>query len=223
MGLSFAFLCELMIDFFDFFRSNIGGIIVAVMMQQLNKKHPDDYLLAMRILWAPIGMMLICWMFIPESPWHHVRRGDKEKAMRSLRQLYGGVEGYDFEEEFSIIARTIEHEKAMNSEKPSFRDVFRGGNLVSLLEESWGLGLTNVTFVFSDGPLLLSCLVWLLSSVVFRSFLLTPLVSARTTAAKTAKTYEPILTFPHRLLLPRYVKSHRSTRIALKKNDMSLH
>ena len=42
--------------------SNIGGIVVAVMMQQLNQKHPDDYLLAMRILWAPVGLMIIFWV-----------------------------------------------------------------------------------------------------------------------------------------------------------------
>ena len=41
------------------FRSNIGGIIVAIMMQQLNKTRPDDYLLAMRVLWAPIGLMIL--------------------------------------------------------------------------------------------------------------------------------------------------------------------
>jgi SP family general alpha glucoside:H+ symporter-like MFS transporter len=51
---------------------------VSVMMQQLNQKHPDNYLLAMRILWAPIGLMIIFWVFVPESPWFHARRGNKE-------------------------------------------------------------------------------------------------------------------------------------------------
>lgn len=111
--------------------SNIGAIVVAVMMQQLNKKHPDNYLLAMRILWAPIGLMIVFWTFIPESPWYHARRGEKEKAMKCLRQLFGGVEGYDFEEEYGIIARTIQHEQEINQEKPTFADVFRGLNLVS--------------------------------------------------------------------------------------------
>lgn len=123
--------------------SNIGGIIVAVMMQQLNKKHPDNYLLAMRILWAPIGLMIVFWTFIPESPWYHARRGEKEKAMKCLRQLFGGVEGYDFEEEYGIIARTIQHEQTMNQEKPSFADVFRGFNLVSFWD-----GLASSCFAF---------------------------------------------------------------------------
>ncbi|ORY31052.1 general substrate transporter [Naematelia encephala] len=108
--------------------SNVGGIIVAVMMQQLNVKHPDNYLIAMRVLWAPIGLMLLCWVFVPESPWFHARKGNKEGAMKSLKQLYGNVKGYDFEEEYAIIARTIEHERQVLVHKPSYADVFRGTN-----------------------------------------------------------------------------------------------
>lgn len=48
--------------------SNIGALIVSVMMQQLNKKHPDNYLLAMRIIWAPVLLMILCWVMVPESP-----------------------------------------------------------------------------------------------------------------------------------------------------------
>lgn len=103
-------------------------------MQQLNEKHPDDYLIAMRVLWAPIGLMILCWAFIPESPWFHARRGNKEASMKSLKQLYGNVEGYDFEEEYAIIAHTIDHEAVMLEHKPSYADVFRGTNLVSVLQ-----------------------------------------------------------------------------------------
>lgn len=124
-------------------RSNIGGIIVSVMMQQLNQKHPDDYLIAMRILWAPIGLMILCWVFIPESPWFHARRGNRDAALRSLKQLYGNVEGYDFEEEYGIIARTIEHETQMLNNRPRFRNVFQGLNLVCLCRDSSVLALLN--------------------------------------------------------------------------------
>ena len=102
-------------------------------MQQLNQKHPDNYLLAMRILWAPIGAMIIFWFFIPESPWFYARRGEKEKAMKSLRTLFGGVEHYDFEEEYGIIARTIEHERMELVEEPKMIHIFKGLNLVSLV------------------------------------------------------------------------------------------
>lgn len=86
----------------------------------------------MRILWAPIGLMIVCWAFVPETPWHHARRGNKEAAMKSLRQLYGGVEGYNFEEEYNIIALTIEHERMALEKKPSYADVFRGTNRVCI-------------------------------------------------------------------------------------------
>ena len=101
------------------------------MMQQLNEKYPDNYLLAMRILWAPIGLMIVCWVFVPESPWFHARRGDKRKALKAMRQIYGGVKGYDFEEEYGIIARTIEHEREELHNQPRYIDIFRGLNLVS--------------------------------------------------------------------------------------------
>lgn len=109
--------------------SQAGGIIVAVMMQQLNQKYPDNYLLAMRVLWAPIGLMILLWMWVPESPWFHARRGNKEAAMKCMRQLYGGIEGYDFEEEYGIIERAIEHENTVLSEPPKFAHVFKGLNL----------------------------------------------------------------------------------------------
>ena len=101
------------------------------MMQQLNEHYPDNYLLGMRILWAPIGLMILCWIPVPESPWFHARRGNKEKAMRSMRQIYGGVPNYDFEEEYGIITRTIEHEKEVLSAAPRYVDIFKGVNLVS--------------------------------------------------------------------------------------------
>ena len=48
-----------------------------------------------------------------------------------MRQLYGGVEGYDFEEEYGIIERTIEHERDFLEEAPKYVHVFKGLNLVS--------------------------------------------------------------------------------------------
>jgi SP family general alpha glucoside:H+ symporter-like MFS transporter len=70
------------------------------------------------------------WIWIPESPWFHARKGNKQGAMTSLRKLYGNVEGYDFEEEYSIIERTIIHERDILVHKPTYLDCFRGVNRV---------------------------------------------------------------------------------------------
>jgi SP family general alpha glucoside:H+ symporter-like MFS transporter len=102
------------------------------MMQQLNAKHPNDYLIAMRVLWAPIGAMILFWVIVPESPWFHARRGNKEAAMKSIKRLYGNIKDYDYEEEYGIITQTIEHENAMLDNKPQYRDLFRGINKVRI-------------------------------------------------------------------------------------------
>lgn len=111
----------------------MGTILTAIMMQQLNKKHPDDYLLPMRILWAPIGLMIVFWAIVPESPWFYARHGNKEKAMKSMKQLYCSVKNYDYEEEYSIIERTIAHERELLPEAPNTLQVLKGLNLVSPL------------------------------------------------------------------------------------------
>ncbi|KAL1404926.1 hypothetical protein Q8F55_008538 [Vanrija albida] len=155
--------------------SNIGGIIVAVMMQQLNQRHPENYLLAMRILWAPIGLIIVCWAILPESPWYHARRGNKEGALKAMKQLYGGIEGFDYEEEYGIIEHTIAHEREINKGAPKYRDVFKGLNLkrtlsvamLSACQQLAGLAIisTYSTYFFSLagledpflGTLILSC------------------------------------------------------------------
>jgi MFS transporter, SP family, general alpha glucoside:H+ symporter len=134
--------------------SNIGSIIISVMTQQLNQKHPENYLLAMRILWAPIALMIVCWVFVPDSPWFHVRHVNKEKAIKAMKQLYGGVggvEGYDFEEEYGIIARTIEYEKELLQNELRYVDIFKGVNLkrtltvllISVAAQFGGLAVIN--------------------------------------------------------------------------------
>lgn len=50
--------------------------------------------------------------------------------MKSLKLLYGNVEGYDFEQEYSIIEKTISHERELLDEAPKLTHVFKGLNLV---------------------------------------------------------------------------------------------
>jgi hypothetical protein len=114
------------------------------MVQQINKKLPNDYILAVRILWAPVGLMILCWVFVPESPWHLARRGEKEKALKSMRQLYGNVDGYDFEEEYNIIAQTIKQEKETLEDEPKFLHLVKGANLVCVFEYCRGKNWANL-------------------------------------------------------------------------------
>jgi hypothetical protein len=75
---------------------------------------------------------------VPESPWYYAKRDNKEGAMKSLRQLYGNVPGFDFEEEYGIIRNTVLYEMGNMDSRPRLVDVFRGTNLVRL--RIYGLG-----------------------------------------------------------------------------------
>lgn len=96
----------------------------------LNKTHPTDWQIAVRALWGPVGLMLFCFLPLPESPWFYARRGDKDKAFKSMKTLYTGVEGYDREEEYGIMLRTLEHEREVAAKGIPWLAIFQGTNRV---------------------------------------------------------------------------------------------
>ena len=105
------------------------------MIQIVNKKFPYYWQLPVYVLWGPISVVLIIIAVLPESPWYHARRGNREAAIKSLKRLYGGVIGYNCDEEYVIIERTLAHEKRMESqmEVVSWRNILSGFNRVSSL------------------------------------------------------------------------------------------
>ena len=106
------------------------------MIQVVNKKYPFYWQLPVYVLWGPIGVVLFLVAILPESPWYLARRGNKEAAFKALRRLYGTVPGFDVEEEYGIIERTLAHERNFldQTSDAKWRDVVTGLNLVSTPE-----------------------------------------------------------------------------------------
>ncbi|CAK9784067.1 MFS general substrate transporter [Cutaneotrichosporon oleaginosum] len=77
-----------------------------------------------------LRFMVFCFLVVPESPWFHARRGNKDKAMKSLQRLYGNIPDYDFDEEYGIIVKTIEHERETirRNKASAWTDLFKGTN-----------------------------------------------------------------------------------------------
>ena len=116
------------------------------MLQVANKRYPDFYLLPVYVCWGLSALMLAAVLVVPESPWYHARHGQKEAAFKSMKRLYGNVNGYDYEEvracrlktydaliwrqEYGIIQRTLEHEKMEleTSGTTRYKDIFSGRN-----------------------------------------------------------------------------------------------
>ena len=100
------------------------------MLQIANQRSPDFYLLPVYVCWGLAGLMLICIIIVPESPWYHARRGNKDKCLKVMRRLYGNIEAFNYEEEYSIIQRTLDHEiEVLAVQKATaWKDLFVGQN-----------------------------------------------------------------------------------------------
>ena len=100
------------------------------MLQVVNQKHPDFYLLPIYTMWGLAGIMIVCIIVVPESPWFLARRDRPEAAKKSLRRLNGTVPGYDVDLEYEIIKRTLAHEQLVLSQADvgALRDCITGSN-----------------------------------------------------------------------------------------------
>jgi len=51
-----------------------------------------------RLQWAMIGVMVVIFLLIPESPWWLVQKGKMEKASRVLSKYHGHIKEYNVQE-----------------------------------------------------------------------------------------------------------------------------
>ena len=118
------------ISAFQGFWGGTMGILCSAMLQIVNQTRPDFYLLPIYVCWGLAGMMLVSISLVPESPWFYGRHGMKDKCIKSMKRLYGNIEGFNYEEEYDIIQKTQEHERAVLAEQggTTFRDLFVGQN-----------------------------------------------------------------------------------------------
>ena len=106
----------------------VGTFFAYIAMQTMNKQHPHEYLIPIYTQWAQIGLMIIIYVFLPESPAWCVTRGDTAGAKKALRQLNRGVDGYDVDQQLEILVMAVEHEHAIAAEqkREHWYAIFRG-------------------------------------------------------------------------------------------------
>lgn len=86
-----------------------------------------SYRVPFALQWAwPIPLLFILW-FAPESPWHHVRRGEYELAEQNISRLRSATENNTSSaaQTLAMMVHTNQLEEQLD-EGTSYRDCFRG-------------------------------------------------------------------------------------------------
>ncbi|KAH8663958.1 maltose permease MAL31 [Xylariales sp. PMI_506] len=94
----------------------IGQLIAAGVLATLVSR-TDEWAFripfAIQWVWPAFLIPLLC--FAPESPWHHVRKGELDKAEKSLRRLKSAKARINVKETLAGIVRTDELEKKITA------------------------------------------------------------------------------------------------------------
>ncbi|ORY58349.1 sugar transporter [Leucosporidium creatinivorum] len=138
-----------------------GQFLAPLILQTQNKTHPMEFRTPIYSQWAMIAVLLVLWVFLPESPWWLASKGKDARGKAALHRINGGVQQYDVDAEWEIMLATIEHER-LEAEKlktGSFIEIFKGTNGWRTLIACWpkccqqltGLSLVNSysTYFFS--------------------------------------------------------------------------
>ncbi|KAJ5389244.1 putative maltose permease (MalP) [Penicillium cataractarum] len=106
----------------------IGSFFAYIALQTLSKQSPTTWLTPVYTQWIQIGIMIIIYVFLPESPAWCATRGDGERAKRELLKLNRGVKDYNLEQQYELLVLTVEHEKQVAEEQKSqhWYAIFRG-------------------------------------------------------------------------------------------------
>ncbi|KAH6711365.1 putative transporter [Leptodontidium sp. 2 PMI_412] len=106
----------------------LGSFFAQVALNSLNTNNPHNYLNPLYSQWGQIGLMIIIYIFLPESPAWCVTAGKMERAKKALSYLHRGAENFDVDAQLEIILLNVEHERALSVEqrREKWYNIFRG-------------------------------------------------------------------------------------------------
>lgn len=117
----------------------VGSFCSYVALQRMAAKKPYHWLEPVYTQWAQVGLMLIIYLFLPESPAWCVTANQIDRAKRELRKLNGNVPGYDIDEQVNILVLAVEHERDVAAEqrREHWTAIFRGTDGMRTLVSLW--------------------------------------------------------------------------------------
>lgn len=107
---------------------SVGVFFAPVALQVLSESDPYNFRIPILTQWGQIGLMIIIYIVLPESPAWLAAKGKEKSAKKQLLRINRGVPGYDVDRAYQLLAMTVEHEKALAQEmrREKFYNVFRG-------------------------------------------------------------------------------------------------
>lgn len=106
----------------------MGQLICALAAQAVLTSRPTEWrpLIATEFIFSGI-LAIIIW-FVPESHLYYARKGQHDKAKKSMVALYGYAPGYDVDYEYRVIQHGIAAEQEFSGNSSSFLEIFKGLN-----------------------------------------------------------------------------------------------
>ncbi|KAH6689842.1 sugar transporter [Plectosphaerella plurivora] len=119
----------------------LGNFFAPVALQVHSQVDRNDWLTPVYTQWAQIGLMLIIYLFVPETPAWCVTRGYEERAKKSLRQLHWEIKDYDLEHQYRLLVMAVDHEMevARASKNEKWWSIFKGTDGRRTLTALWTL------------------------------------------------------------------------------------
>ena len=120
---------------------SVGSFFAPVALQVMSTYAPNEFRVPIYTQWGHIGLMLIIYICLPESPAWCASRGNVERAKKNMRIIYRGVEGFDVDEQYEVMARAVAHEQfiAEQNRAESWWTIFKGTNGRRTLASTWAL------------------------------------------------------------------------------------
>lgn len=119
----------------------LGQFFAPVALQVMSTYAENNWLTPVLTQWSQIGLMLIIYLIVPETPAWAASRGKEERAKKSLRWLYRGVKDYDVDHQYRLIAIAVEHEaeQAAATRQEHWYAIFKGTDGKRTITALWTL------------------------------------------------------------------------------------
>ena len=126
---------------------SVGNTFAPVALQVLSTYAPDNFRTPIYTQWAQIGLMLIIYILLPESPIWCASRDLEERAKKNMRLIYRSVDDFDVDHQYEVLAQTLAHEKAeaVATGRSKWYAIFQGTNLRRTIASTWALTAQQVS------------------------------------------------------------------------------